>query len=336
MLFSVVVPVYNVEKYLTQCLDSILGQSEKDFELILVDDGSVDGSGKICDDYAEKDSRIKVIHKPNGGQTSARKVGVKNARGEYIVPIDSDDWVESSLLHDIKKKIEVYKPDLVSYGFYQALDIGKIISIKTSFESGYYNRNAIEKRILPNLIRGDSGCSFRPGVCGKVIKRNLYEKYQMMVDERIRIGEDLVVVYPCVSWANSIYIMPSQYYYYRVNVQSVTKQRKNGYPWEEVKLIVQSLRKNLWDGYDFEKQINRYYCRRLFNTAKSHLQTKEKYWKVRKDILQHISLSKNRYYIENAEFDGMWQDILAQWALRYKWIFLIKLYAWYETVNRKY
>lgn len=92
---SVIVPVYNVEKYLSRCIDSIISQTFSDFELILVDDGSTDSSGKICDEYGKKDGRVKVIHKRNGGLSSARNCGLENAKGNYICFVDSDDWISS-------------------------------------------------------------------------------------------------------------------------------------------------------------------------------------------------------------------------------------------------
>ena len=101
---SVIVPIYKAENYLHKCIDSILAQTFQDFQLILVDDGSPDKSGKICDDYAVKDSRIEVIHKQNGGVMSARKCGILSARGLYSIQIDPDDWVEPSLLEDLFQK----------------------------------------------------------------------------------------------------------------------------------------------------------------------------------------------------------------------------------------
>lgn len=116
MFFSVILPIYNVEKYLRECVDSILGQTYTDFELILVDDGSKDSSGKICDEYAEKDSRVKVIHKENGGQSTARNIGFDNANGKYIVYIDSDDFVISdSFLTELYGKIAEKNSDVVLY-----------------------------------------------------------------------------------------------------------------------------------------------------------------------------------------------------------------------------
>ena len=125
-LISIIVPIYNVEKYLKKCIDSIINQTYKNLEIILVDDGSPDNCGKICDEYAKKDNRIKVIHKENGGVSSARNVGVENATGEYIGFVDSDDYIEKDmyevLINNLKKEnadisiisnYEVYKNKII-------------------------------------------------------------------------------------------------------------------------------------------------------------------------------------------------------------------------------
>lgn len=109
---SIIVPVYKVEKYLKKCVDSILNQTFKDFELILVDDGSPDNCGKICDEYAHKDSRVKVIHKENGGLSSARNAGLDIAQGEYIGFVDSDDWIEPDMYEILYKLIKKYKTNI--------------------------------------------------------------------------------------------------------------------------------------------------------------------------------------------------------------------------------
>ena len=112
---SVIVPVYNAEKYLHRCIDSILAQTFSDFELLLIDDGSTDKSGDICDEYAKKDKRIRVFHKENGGVSSARNVGLDNARGEWITFCDADDWVEKDWLLKFSKDFDI---DIVVQGFY--------------------------------------------------------------------------------------------------------------------------------------------------------------------------------------------------------------------------
>ena len=114
MKFSIIVPVYNVEKYLNQCVDSIMNQTYKDIEIILVDDGSPDNCPKMCDEYKEKDSRIKVIHKPNGGLSDARNEGLKVVSGDYIAFIDSDDWIELDAFENFFGAIEKFNhPDVL-------------------------------------------------------------------------------------------------------------------------------------------------------------------------------------------------------------------------------
>ena len=121
-IISVIVPVYKAEKYLEKCLDSIVGQTYKDLEIILVDDGSPDSSGRICDKYAENDNRIKVIHKKNGGDSSARNAGFKEATGKYIATIDSDDWIELDAYEKMLKKMIENNVDIVRCGFFKDFD----------------------------------------------------------------------------------------------------------------------------------------------------------------------------------------------------------------------
>lgn len=115
---SVIVPVYNVEQYLPRCIDSILAQTFTDFELLLIDDGSPDNSGKICDEYAERDTRIRVFHKKNGGVSSARNMGLENAQGEWIAFVDGDDWVENSMFYEMYSHALINKVDIVISDFY--------------------------------------------------------------------------------------------------------------------------------------------------------------------------------------------------------------------------
>lgn len=115
---SVIVPVYNVEKYIPRCIDSILAQTFTDFKLLLIDDGSQDLSGKICDEYAKKDNRIKVFHKENGGVSSARNAGLDNAQGEWIIFVDSDDWIEPCLVTNVIHIISENNVDLVCWNYF--------------------------------------------------------------------------------------------------------------------------------------------------------------------------------------------------------------------------
>ena len=147
---SIIVPVYNVDKFLHKCVDSILAQTLTDFELLLVDDGSKDNSGLICDKYAAKDSRVRVFHKENGGVSSARNLGLENAQGDWIIFIDSDDWIEPNMLKDIYEKAILEHADLVY------CDLRMIFNNHTEIlHIAEYNTN--KTKMLNNFIKSTFG-----------------------------------------------------------------------------------------------------------------------------------------------------------------------------------
>lgn len=158
MKFSIIIPVYNTEKYLSQCIDSVLRQQCDNYEAILIDDGSTDGSPGICDVYAKNADRFTVIHKKNGGVTSARKAGVEIAKGDYIVPLDSDEWFADDYLQEMSKVIDQVHPDVIVGGWMTMNDddTGKKFDVK-GFEKGMYSRERIESLIFPILFENGGG-----------------------------------------------------------------------------------------------------------------------------------------------------------------------------------
>ncbi len=206
---SVIVPVYNVEKYLSKCIDSILSQTYKNLEIILVDDGSPDSSPKICDKYKERDNRIKVIHKKNGGLASARNAGMDIATGKYIGFVDSDDMIaedmyEVLLENMIKSNAEIavcYKTDIL-----ENLQTGKGIVEELN------KTQALKKMVL--------GIEFGSHACDKLFKREI-----LVSDIRFPEGktyEDLYTIYQWINNSNRIVLCKSNKYYYRLNLESIT------------------------------------------------------------------------------------------------------------------
>ena len=150
LLFSVIVPIYKVEKYLPDCVNSILNQTYKDFELLLVDDGSPDNCPQMCDDFALKDSRIRVIHKKNGGLVSARNIGIKNAKGKYICYVDGDDTVDEKLLESIYKEILIKNnPDIIIFGIVKNF-ADHDEEIFCDLPDGLYDKKAMEEKVIEN------------------------------------------------------------------------------------------------------------------------------------------------------------------------------------------
>ena len=219
---SVIVPVYNVELYIRECLESIISQTYDNLDIILVDDGSTDQSGKICDEYAAFDSRIKVIHKKNGGLVSARKAGVEEAEGEYVVVVDSDDWIEPKEVEYVVSVFEQYDCDMLIMGFIKEYPSFSEIRIP-SIPNRYYSQIELESEIGAFLKKQEE--FFSPictvSLCTKAFKKDFYRFYQLRVDEKICIGEDYAVFFPMLKNARSIVVSDHYFYHYRVRNTSI-------------------------------------------------------------------------------------------------------------------
>ena len=207
---SIIIPVYNAEKYLRRCIDSVLSQSFTDFELILVDDGCKEKSPQICDEYASQDTRVRVIHKANGGVSAARNDGLDIAKGEYITFIDSDDWVERDYLSTLSN--------------YRDYDI-VFFSHRLIYEDGYISEFLFEAKegdkqniweIVASLRKNAVGSNFYGYTWNKMFRRDIIEKYKIRFIEGLRISEDEVYTLDYCTHAKSIKVLPLCLYNYRV------------------------------------------------------------------------------------------------------------------------
>lgn len=200
---SVIVPVYNVEKYLRRCVDSILSQTFTDFELILVNDGSKDDSGKICDEYVQKDSRIVVIHKENGGVSSARNKGIDAAQGECITFVDSDDYISEDFIENI-------------YSSNCDFSICSIQCVGSSTKSLKFEMNEIitKEQIADWILNNSQEFSFIATPWAKIYKTDLIKRIGIKFNEKMRYGEDTDFVYRYLGNCNSIKLTNDAVYYY--------------------------------------------------------------------------------------------------------------------------
>lgn len=214
---SVIVPVYNTQKYLSKCLDSIINQTYKDIEIICVDDGSTDNSLFILSEFAKKDTRIKIIQKENGGLVSARKRGIKEAACDYVAFVDSDDWAELDLMGDMYDLAEAYSADLVTVN--HIVEVGETSFLKNhAFSEGLYDKKRLQNFIYPQMMSfGDEffEIGIIPSFWGKLFKKELIADLLAGENEEIRIGEDVAVVYPALLKAKRLYISSKHLYHYR-------------------------------------------------------------------------------------------------------------------------
>ena len=192
-LISIIIPVYNVELYLEKCLDSIINQTYKNIEILLVDDGSKDNSGKMCDEYAKKDNRIKVIHKENGGLSSARNCGIKNSNGKYLTFVDSDDIIELDMIESLYHLMNKYDSEIVISNIKNVFD-GIIKKEKETDEIRVLNN--IE--VLEEMLYGDA---YYISACGKLFKKELFENVEFPLN---KVYEDVGTMYKLYDLSNKI------------------------------------------------------------------------------------------------------------------------------------
>ncbi|WP_173468721.1 glycosyltransferase family 2 protein [Fibrobacter succinogenes] len=225
-LISVLVPVYNIERYIGVCLESIIKQKYHNLDIIVVDDGSTDRSGEICDLYAQKDYRIKVIHKANGGLVSARKAAMQAARGSFIGYVDGDDWISPDYYSDLFMKIEGNGCDAVVAGFSRDL-FDSSTPMSNVVSAGCYEGEKLEN-LFSNMI--STGAFFRHGITtylwNKLFKREIVEDIQLEIDDRISIGEDGAVVYPALLKCKRVFVTNNFSYHYRQREDSMLKKSK--------------------------------------------------------------------------------------------------------------
>lgn len=221
MKFSIILPVYNVEKYLLECIESILCQTIKDYEIILVDDGSNDGSPALCDKLAEKYEFVKVIHKPNGGQSDARNVGTEAATGEYIIYIDSDDFLlRNDFLEKVDEKIRT-GADLIFYKYQKYFDSSKLLE-----DCGYSYSTAMAKNDyagkIAALVKADA---FYGMAWIKAIKRNIIQKNNIEFEVGL-LGEDMDWNYHIIFKSTSIEFIDESFIAYRQREGSTTSTQR--------------------------------------------------------------------------------------------------------------
>lgn len=253
---SVVVPVYNVEMDIERCIESIRNQTLNAIELILVDDGSKDRSGLLCDRAAEKDSRIKVIHQQNTGQGLARNKALEIAQGEYIAFVDSDDYVESETYQRIIEQMELNHSQLGCFGYSQDNEKGEII-YQTKIKEKVYTGEEIKKKFILHFFGDDPKEDDLRGVsaCMSVYKREIIEKYKIYFQsERKVFSEDTLFNLEYCKYIDSVVVMAKSYYHYCLKPDSFTKGYKK--EWFELTAYFTELLVDYAEYYDVEEMVD--------------------------------------------------------------------------------
>ena len=292
---SIIVPVYNAEKYLQECVESVLCQTLSDIELILVDDGSTDSSPALCNQYAVQDHRVKVIHKPNGRAASARNAGLRAASGEYVAFVDADDWISP----DMYEKMLQTNADVTLCDYVRFQGEKQFPFTQPNIAAGFYNKAQIREIIYPHLVMDGIEYPITISNWALLIRREVIVKNRLSYREDIRISEDAPfgseVLYCADSFA---YLKGEQLYHYRMTEGSASRTYQPW--WWDSSLKINEETENFFSkctDYDFTQQIksNMFYLARAeiyYIMANSKLSREEQNNKIRAVMnlsLIHIS-----------------------------------------------
>lgn len=220
-LASIIIPVYNIAPYVRECIESVLNQTYCNIEIIIVDDGSTDGTGELCEEFAIQDERICVIHQQNAGVVSARGKGMDASRGKYLSFVDGDDWIEPDMIENMVN--DIGESDLISTRIWWEMKPNKWVEDFDRFSEGRYSGKAELETILKKMIYdADSEHiqSLTPGICNKLFVSDLAKKAYKEVNPQITFAEDTVFLYKYILNCNSIVISHKSFYHYRYREHS--------------------------------------------------------------------------------------------------------------------
>lgn len=300
-LISVIIPVYNVEMYLRECLDSVINQTYRNLEIILVDDGSTDNSGKICDEYAAKDKRIIVIHIKNSGAAIARKIGFLKSHGKYISFIDSDDWIELNMYEYLYDIIQKYDVDIIIYKFFDNIFTNTPIATiyNHHLEKGIYDLIKIKQYVYPSLLFSDKykKSILPPGLWDKLFKKELLEKNIMYINGKVTIGEDQLWSLPCLLDANKMYVSEQTLYHYRRVNNSITKRYKENFLEDTLNYInsLKQIIKNKNKYESFNEQIEKCIIVKIVNVISNELKNTNSSFKKTYNSISNVLDNRELY-----------------------------------------
>lgn len=283
-MVSIIVPVYNTEKYLSRCIESILQQQYSDLELILIDDGTKDNAGKICDEYAQKDCRIKVLHKDNQGLAMARKSGLELAKGEYVLFVDSDDWIEKCMVSIMLEEAIQSNADVVCAQLQKVNDEGRIVEKSKKFEQVLCE--STEKMVYHMHVSRYLSST----ACAKMIRKELLEDVVFL--NNLAIGEEHDMVVKIIMRAKKIIILDARFYNYYVRSGSISRSGFNEKYINSLELYM-NIEENLVNMFpQYKQDIRSFYTEYEMAVVTAMCRNKTYNWEIinilRRKIKSHI------------------------------------------------
>lgn len=301
---SIIVPVYNTEQYLEKCVDSLRNQTYRNLEILLVDDGSTDESGRLCDSFAKEGDRIRVIHKENGGLISAWKQGVAESIGEYLCFVDSDDWVDRNMIEEMAHCLTGEKREIITSDYVIERDNGSRRFVWQQLSPGEYNRDRIIKDVIPNLL-GRESKYITISRCMKLIGRTLIEENQKYSDPAVTMGEDTTIMLPSLIDCNRLVVMEHKAYYHYFYVQESMVHKYDSEMFEKIQLLKQITLHIVADKFkgtelkERRKQVEQEYVFWLMLVLKNEARGNKKGY--RKNILNICRMEEVRNLMKNTQ-----------------------------------
>ncbi|MFU0790278.1 glycosyltransferase [Virgibacillus proomii] len=218
MLISIIVPIYNAEDFLPKCLESVKNQTYKDLEIILVNDGSTDQSRLICDEYSITDDRFMILHKENGGVSSARNAGLRVAKGKYVIFLDADDWIEPIMIENLFKQITTFKADTSICGYFKEEADGTILN--KTIDSRIISYNQLQ--VLHSLLDSEG---FKGYLWNKLLSMDIIKNNKIFFDEDIYFCEDLLFITKYMLHSEKIIYDTTPYYHYVIHENNASQSQ---------------------------------------------------------------------------------------------------------------
>lgn len=309
-LVSIIVPVYNAEKYLNRCVDSILSQAMTDFELLLIDDGSKDNSGRICDEYATKDARVRVFHKPNGGVSSARNLGLDNAIGKWITYVDADDRCSCEYLEHLLAKTDEETDLILSY----AVVCDSLSETAEAYPEYRVNATNFERLFV------DSDMHWHTSPWAKLYRASIIYENGLRFNELMHIGEDADFLFSFMLITDKIYVSSGTDYYYTCDVSGSLTKRINTIDSElasyrTIRYLVNRIiqQKNIKDNRAIENLgwLVVSYVRRVLNSLYHNSDLKAD---KRIEVIKSLDLA---LYLQNSK-NGLWKEQVGRVLLYFR------------------
>lgn len=313
---SIIIPIFNVEKYVHKTIDSVTTQTEKDIEIILVDDGSTDGSGKICDEYALKDERIRVIHKTNGGLSSARNAGIKVASSDYIMLLDGDDFLNAHAVSILNETMEKYPSDFIQFHYQEVRENDN--DLIENHNEQIYQAHSLQE-MYSNLYKAGgefaSACTkmYRKDVIKEVLFKNIRHEDEMWCTDAFRNG--MTVTY-----------IPNVLYYYVMRENSIIHSSFNLKKLDVFKVIDERIKTLEYN--NLQEYIHIEYERMFMSIISLYSQTSKK---SERNMLKDIYMNKKNSLYKNARFDGKFKLLTKLMRINFKFIIIYRLYWKFKT-----